>query len=108
MKTLKNIAFAAVILTAAVSAKAEWVSGHFRSNGTYVNSYYRTAANGTPYDNLSYRSYPSQQPSYVSQRSYSTTTLPNCGSYAPATTMPSFGGITPTRPLTSRRQHFDW
>jgi hypothetical protein len=82
MKTLKNIALAAVILTAAVSAQAEWVSGHFRSNGTYVNSYYRTPANGTPYDNLSYRGYPSQQPGYVSPRSYSPRTLPYTGNYS--------------------------
>lgn len=81
MKTI--LALAAVMLTAAVSAKAEWVSGHFRSNGTYVNSYYRTPANGTPYDNLSYRGYPSQQPGYVSPRSYSPTTLPYTGGYTP-------------------------
>jgi Flp pilus assembly pilin Flp len=36
MKTI--LVLAAVMLTAAVSAKAEWVNGHFRSNGTYVDS----------------------------------------------------------------------
>ena len=66
MKTL--LALAAVILTANISAQADWVSGHFRSNGTYVAPYYRTPANGIPYDNLSYRGYPSQQPGYVSPR----------------------------------------
>src|SRR5882672_6243072 len=69
MKTL--LALAAVTLIAAISAKAEWVSGYVRSSGTYVQPYYRTPANGTPYDNLSYRGYPSQQPGYVSQRSWS-------------------------------------
>src|SRR5947207_3398910 len=48
MRTMKTIlALAAVMLAAAVSAQAEWVNGHFRSNGTYVNRYYRTPANGT-------------------------------------------------------------
>ena len=46
------------------------MSGHFRSSGTHVAPYYRTPANGIPYDNLSYRGYPSQQPGYVSPRSY--------------------------------------
>lgn len=71
MKILTKLALASVILIAATSAQAEWVSGHFRSNGTYVAPYYRTPANGIPYDNLSYRGYPSQQPGYVAPRSWS-------------------------------------
>jgi hypothetical protein len=72
MKTLTKLALTAVILaTAAVSAQAQWVNGHFRSNGTYVLPYYRTPANGIAYDNLSYRGYPSQQPGYVAPRNYS-------------------------------------
>jgi hypothetical protein len=105
MKTI--LALAAVMLAAAVSAQAEWVNGHFRSNGTYVNSYYRTPANGIPYDNLSYRGYPSQQPGYVSPRSYGLdsswslpTPLPSYRSYAPRT-LPYTGGCTPT-PLIRR------
>ncbi len=70
MKTLTKLALAAVMLTSTVATHAEWVSGHFRSNGTYVMPYYRTPANGIPYDNLSYRGYPSQQPGYISPRSY--------------------------------------
>src|SRR6267154_205324 len=69
MKTL--LALAAVTLIAAISAKAEWVSGYVRSSGTYVAPYYRTPANGTPYDNLSYRGYRSQQPGYVSPGAWS-------------------------------------
>lgn len=42
MKTLRNIILTAVLLTTALAAKAEWVSGHFRSNGTYVAPYYRS------------------------------------------------------------------
>ena len=72
MKTLTKLALAALMITAAVSAHAEMVNGHFRSNGTYVAPYYRTPANGTPYDNLSYRGYPSQQPGYVTPRAYDT------------------------------------
>jgi len=101
MKTL--FALATVILTTAVSTQAERVSGHFRGNGTYVSSYYRTPANGTPYDNLSYRGYPSQQPGYISPRSYGfdsssrTMPLPSSGSYN-LSTMPSpyTGAFTPT------------
>lgn len=92
MKTLKNIILVTIILSAAASARAEWVRGHFRSNGTYVNSYYRTPANGTPYDNLSYRGYPSQQPGYISPRGNSfssrqnrTTILPSYRDYQPKT-----------------------
>ena len=70
MKTLKKLVIATVILTTALAAQADWVRGYYRSNGTYVAPYYRTPANGTPYDNLSYRGYPSQQLGYVSPRSY--------------------------------------
>ncbi len=91
--TFTKLALAAVMLTAAVAAQAEWVNGHFRSNGTYVNSYYRTPANGTSYDNFSYRGYPSQQPGYLSSRSY------GCDSYysMPSTissTSTAFGNTT--------------
>src|SRR6266704_5767552 len=70
MKTLTKLALAAVMLTTAFAAQADWVSGYTRHDGTYVMPYYRTPANGIPYDNLSYRGYPSQQPGYVSPRSY--------------------------------------
>jgi hypothetical protein len=66
MKTLTKLAVAIAILTSAAAAQAGTVSGHFRNNGTYVMPYYRTRANGIPYDNLSYRGYPSQQPGYIS------------------------------------------
>jgi len=89
MKTLNKIALIAAILTTTFAAKAEWVSGHFRSSGTYVMPYYRTSANDTPYDNLSYRGYPSQQPGYIS---------PPADSYGQASTrpktMPYYGGST--------------
>ena len=71
MKTLTKLALAAVLLATVASARAEWVSGHYRSSGSYVGGYYRTPANGSVYDNLSYRGYPSQQPGYVAPSSYS-------------------------------------
>src|SRR6266702_1923346 len=80
MTTLAKLALAALMLTTAFAAQADWVNGHFRSNGTYVAPYYRTPANGIPYDNLSYRGYPSQQPCYISPRKFgldSSFTLPN-------------------------------
>ena len=103
MKTLTKLVLAAMMLTAAVSAKAEWVSGYNRSNGTYVMPYYRTPANGIPYDNLSYRGYPSQQPGYISPRSYGVSsawtqpkTMPSYGSsrFDPGL-LPSTGSYTP-------------
>ena len=101
MKTLKNLLLSAVMLAAAVSAQAEWVNGYTRSNGTYVNGYYRTPANNTPYDNLSYRGYPSQQPGYVSPRSYSPVTMPYYGDssystlpYTVSGTSRSYGNTT--------------
>jgi len=36
------------------SAEAGWVSGHFRSNGTYVAPYLRSVPDGNPYNNYSY------------------------------------------------------
>ena len=44
MKALTKLALAAVLLTTAVAARADWVSGYTRSNGTYVSPYYRTPA----------------------------------------------------------------
>lgn len=107
MKTL--LALATVILTTAVAAQAGTVRGHFRSNGTYVMPHYRTPANGTPYDNLSYRGYPSQQPGYVSSRSSGLdsswsrpTPLPSYDSYKLDTMpRPYTGSYTPT-PLYRR------
>ena len=103
---------AALLLISTVAAQAEWVNGYSRSNGTYVNSYYRTPANGTPYDNLSYRGYPSQQPGYVSPNSYGLgsswsrpTPLPSYGSYNFQTPRPYTGGYTPT-PLYRRSSSF--
>ena len=107
MKILTKLALAAVLFTTAVSAQAEWVSGHFRSNGTYVDGYYRTPANDTPYDNLSYRGYPSQQPGYFSPRSRcfdSDYSQPSYG-YNRIRTLPSYddlGGGLQTLPSTRR------
>ena len=110
MKTLLALA---MMLTTAVSAQADWVNGHFRSSGTYVGSYYRTPANGTPYDNFSYRGYPSQQPGYVSPRSYGLDSsssrpmpLPSYGNYNLNTKpRPYTGDYAPT-PLYRRSNSF--
>ena len=42
MKTLIRIALAAVMLITTLTAHAGWVSGHYRSNGTYVAPYYHS------------------------------------------------------------------
>ncbi len=106
MKTLTKLALALAILSAAAPAHADWVRGHFRSPGTYVMPYYRTPANGIPYDNLSYRGYPSQQPGYVSPRTYDFGTqltrpvpMPNYDSYKfNPRLLPSIGNYAP-KPL---------
>jgi hypothetical protein len=101
MKTLTKFAVAAMMLTAASSAKAEWVSGHLRNNGTCVNSYFRTPANGTSCDYPSYRSYPSQQSGYISPRA-------NClgPDYTRPKTVPYVGDPKPdTAPLPYTGNH---
>mgnify|MGYP003392800953 CR=1 FL=1 len=45
----------AVLFTAVSMCYAGWVSGYTRSDGTYVNSYYRSDPNGTVTDNYSYK-----------------------------------------------------
>ena len=44
MKTLTKLALAAMMLITTLTAQAGWVSGHYRSSGTYVAPYYRTAS----------------------------------------------------------------
>src|SRR5437016_11220426 len=44
MKTFKRLLFVATMLAGMMSAQADWVSGHFRSNGTYVAPYYRSTS----------------------------------------------------------------
>jgi hypothetical protein len=75
MNSFAKLSLVAVTLFVATTTRAEMVSGYLRQNGAYVAPYYRTPANGTPYDNLSYRGYRSQQPGYVSPSasSYSAT-----------------------------------
>ena len=103
MKTLTKLALAAVMLTSALAAQAGWVNGYSRNDGTYVSGHYRTEANGNPYDNLSYRGYPSQQPGYVSPRSYELdsswsrpTPMPSYGNDYSSTTLPYTGGYAPS------------
>jgi len=42
MKTLTKFALAAMMFITTLTAQAGWVSGHYRSNGTYVAPYYRS------------------------------------------------------------------
>ena len=41
MKTLTKLALAAMMLITTLTAQAGWVSGHYRSSGTYVAPYSR-------------------------------------------------------------------
>jgi hypothetical protein len=44
MKTLTKFALAAAMLITTLTAQAGWVSGHYRSSGTYVAPYYRSGS----------------------------------------------------------------
>ena len=91
MKTQTKLALAAILLTTTVAAHADWVNGYYRGSGTYVAPHYRTSANGSVYDNLSYRGYPSQQPGYLAPHSYgSTRVVP----YSFSGTSTSYGNTT--------------
>lgn len=50
----KTILALAILVAGGVStvANAGWVRGHYRSNGTYVQPYYRTNPDGNLYNNL--------------------------------------------------------
>jgi hypothetical protein len=64
MKTIVKFLLGLVILTSAVSTRAGQVSGHFRSNGTYVAPYYRA-------DYGSLRGYSSSSRNYYYRNPYS-------------------------------------
>lgn len=83
-----------------------WVSGHYRSNGTYVEGYYRSSPDGDPYNNYSFpgntNPYTGKTATgnadtylknYYNNSSYS---LPSYSSYS-SYSLPS----TPTCPLNS-------
>ena len=55
------------MLSATGAEAATRVSGYFRSNGTYVNSYYRTSADS--YKSNNYSSYGNYNP-YTGRRGY--------------------------------------
>src|SRR5512136_293989 len=42
MKTLTKFGLATLMLITTLTAQAGWVSGYYRSNGTYVAPYYRS------------------------------------------------------------------
>lgn len=46
---------AAVSLISMAASADEYVNGYTRSNGTYVQGYYRSSPNGTVQDNYSYK-----------------------------------------------------
>lgn len=53
-KILYIFALLLILLIPVSSVLAVHVNGYYRSNGTYVNSYERTAPDGNPYNNYSY------------------------------------------------------
>ena len=56
MKYLTLILLALVLFCTVKGVEAyTYVSGYYRSNGTYVNSYVRTSPNAYTFDNYSYK-----------------------------------------------------
>lgn len=53
MKKLMIVALALAFVP--TIASAEYVRGHYRSNGTYVEGYHRSNRNGSTFDNYSTR-----------------------------------------------------
>ena len=51
----KLILLTAIFSSISSLAFAKYVSGHYRSNGTYVQGYQRSDANNTKFDNYSTR-----------------------------------------------------
>ena len=68
MKILTKLALAAVLFATTLAAQAGWVNGYYRSNGTYVQPYYRS-----DYGSLGGSSGPKTMPylgGYSSSRDY--------------------------------------
>ena len=66
MKTLIKFALAAVILCSTFAAQAGWVSGYYRSNGTYVAPHYRSDSGSSGV----YSGYSSASRDYVYRNPY--------------------------------------
>lgn len=50
---MKKFAFALIALAAVSSFADEYVRGHYRKDGTYVEGHHRTAPDNNPYNNYS-------------------------------------------------------
>ncbi len=55
MRKVLMLGMALGIMCLSSVVSAEYVRGHYRSNGTYVQGYHRSSANGTKMDNYSTR-----------------------------------------------------
>ena len=77
MKTLTKIALAVLTLATSFSTQADWVRGHFRSNGTYVAPYYRSSSGSFS----SYPGYASPSREYVYRNPYAATPSVNVREY---------------------------
>ena len=74
MQTLRKLALAAMMFITTLTAQAGWVSGHYRSSGTYIAPYYRSDSGSVG------RSYGSS-PGYVYRNPYAATPSVNVRGY---------------------------
>ena len=92
-KVLVSLAVAGAMMVAVHQAAADdWVRGYVRSNGTYVQPYYRNHADGNFYNNWSTR--PNVNP-YTGQMG--TRQTPSYGGYS----SPSYRNYTPNRSFSA-------
>ncbi|SRR5260370_40778276 len=71
MKILAKLVLAAVLFTTTLAAQAGWVTGDYRSNGTYVAPYYRSDCGSPGGFSTSSRDYVYRNP-YAAQAAYRT------------------------------------
>ena len=77
MRKLTTALVAMTVIAAAIvsltphAVYASYVRGYTRSNGTYVQPYYRSNPNALRYDNYGYNGGSLYNPSYTSTRNYS-------------------------------------
>ena len=65
MKTLTKIVLALVLFATALAARAEWVSGYTRTDGTYVSGHYRNSP-GSSWSTMPTYRYTPSYPGYSS------------------------------------------
>lgn len=110
---MKKVFFFIAFLFVAITSFAQssvYVSGYTKSNGSYVEPYYRTSPNATRNDNYStvgninpYTGASGTKPAdsyYSSPKTYSTPSYSSSSYYSPSYTTPSYSSPSYTTPMS--------